>query len=399
VAHLLSEDQKKLFLGVVKILPDGGLEAKLKEHRPLRIKLGADPTSSNLHLGHAVVLKKLKQFQDLGHEVIFLIGDFTARIGDPTGKSKTRPPLDVTEIAKNMQTYFDQIGRVLDRSKISVRYNSEWLASLTLQDMIKLCSSMTVAQLIEREDFAKRLAENQAIGLHELLYPILQGYDSVALKADVEVGGTDQTFNMLCGRQLQEHFGQNPQIVITMPLLEGLDGVQKMSKSLGNAVGLTEPASQAYGKMMSISDDMMWKYYTLLLDYSPEQIAALQKDIADGVKHPMDLKKKMAHDVIEQFWGPVDAESAQEQFEAVFQKRDFSAAQQVTLPEGTQNPLWIVDLLKQLDAVKTSSEARRLIESSAILVDETTITDFKAQIVWKPGTTIKVGKHRIYCIA
>ncbi|OGB84052.1 tyrosine--tRNA ligase [candidate division TM6 bacterium RIFCSPHIGHO2_12_FULL_32_22] len=379
-------DLEKIKNGTVQVIPLEDLQKKLKKGKSLIIKLGVDPTSVDLHLGHTVVLEKLKEFQDLGHKVIFLIGDFTARIGDPTGKSKTRPPLTKEEIKKNAATYVEQVAKILDPKKIEIRFNSEWLDKLGIQDLIELCASVTVAQLIEREDFSRRLKEKQPISLHELLYPIMQGYDSVALKADVELGGTDQTFNLLMGRTLQEKYSQEPQIIITMPLLEGLDGVEKMSKSLGNAVGINEPAEQAFGKLMSISDDLMIRYYNLLLH---------KTDIDKNV-HPMDLKKQMAFEIVKKFWSEKEAQEAKKQFEDLFQKKDYSAAHEIELPKNTENPIWIVDLLKILDAIKSSSDAKRLIESGAVKLNDSVINDFKLQIKWNSADILKVGKHKIY---
>jgi len=376
------------------VIPEPELIKKLQKGIPLRIKLGMDPTAPDLHLGHAVVLSKMKQLQDLGHDVIFLIGDFTARIGDPTGKSKTRPALSEEDIEKNTRTYFDQVSKILDPKKLTIVYNSEWLNALSIKDMTQLCGKVTLARLIEREDFAKRIEQNQSIGFHELLYPLFQGYDSVALKADIELGGTDQTFNLLMGRYLQEHYNQDPQVVITTPLLEGLDGGPKMSKSLGNAIGLAEPADQAYGKLMSISDELMWHYMHILLYKNDADIAKLKKEIKDGLMHPMDLKKNMANAIIERFWSAKEADAAQNQFEALFQKKDYSAAEEVSL--NLKAPIWIVDLLKMLNAITSSSEAKRLIESGSVHIDGAAITDFKAVINPVPGAIIKVGKHRIY---
>ncbi len=374
----------------VDVLPLEDMKKKLQSGRKLNIKLGMDPTSPDLHLGHAVVLSKMRQFQDLGHEIILIIGDFTARIGDPTGKSKTRPPLTVEQIQENAKTYFQQVGKILDLKKLTIRYNSEWLGPLTFDDVIRIASKITVARLLEREDFSKRMQANQPISLHELLYPLLQGYDSVELKADVELGGTDQTFNLLCGRFFQEHFGQEPQVVITVPLLEGLDGVEKMSKSLGNAIGLAESADQAYGKLMSISDELMWKYTRLLLHTSQAEIEIMKTSM-----HPMVAKKHIAAGIVRKFWSAQESEQAQAQFEALFQKKDYSAAQEVVLTLDHKE-IWIVDLLKSLDAIASSSDAKRLIQSGAILVDEVAITDFKAIIKVHAGMIIKVGKHRIY---
>lgn len=386
----------KLTAGTSQIIPLDELKKKLESGRRLKIKLGVDPTSVDLHLGHAVVLSKLKQFQELGHEIVFLIGDFTARIGDPTGRSKTRPILSEEQIAINAKTYLDQVGKILDLKNVSIRYNSEWLDKLTAKDIITLCAKLTLARLTEREDFAKRIGEHQPIGFHELLYPLFQGYDSVALHADVELGGTDQTFNLLMGRYLQEHYHQEPQVIATVPLLEGLDGIQKMSKSLDNAIGIAEPAEQAYGKLMSISDDLMWRYYALLLNKKDQEIKEMQQRVAAGTLHPMDLKKEMAYAVVAKFWSGDEADHAQRQFEALFQKKDYTAADLIILSADTANPLWIVDLLKILKAIETSSEARRLLESGAVKIDEHPVKDFKAEVYWRPGMIIKVGKHKIY---
>lgn len=390
---------KKLIFGAQQVVPEQQFLEKLKEDRPLRIKLGMDPTAPDLHLGHAVVLSKLKEFQDLGHEIIFIIGDFTARIGDPTGRSKTRPPLTEKDIAANTTTYFDQVKKILDPDKLIIRFNSEWLAKLTAADIVSLTAKVTLARLTEREDFAKRIKEQQPISFHELLYPLFQAYDSVVLHADVELGGTDQTFNLLMGRFLQEQFDQNPQVILTMPILEGLDGVAKMSKSLGNTVGLTEEPAQAFGKLMSISDKLMWRYYKLLLDATDMEISSMQEQVAYGSAHPMALKKQMARDIITKYWSKDEAIVAQEQFEALFEKKDYSQAQQVTLPTNTPNPIWIVELLKILGAVSGSGEAKRLLEGGAVKIDGEAIKDFKAEVTWKHGMHIKVGKHRIYQLA
>jgi tyrosyl-tRNA synthetase len=382
--------------GTVQIIPENELQKKLATGKTLCVKFGADPTAPDLHLGHAVVLSKLRELQDLGFEVIFLIGDFTSRIGDPTGKSKTRPPLSEETIAHNMKTYLEQVGRILDPKKIVVRYNSEWLDPISMKEFVKLCAKVTVARLIEREDFANRIANQQSISFHELLYPIFQAYDSVALKADVEIGGTDQTFNLIMGRYLQEQLGQEAQVVITMPLLEGLDGVNKMSKSLGNTIGLAEPADQAYGKLMSISDKLMWRYFKVLLHVDDMELSQLESRVAAGSTHPMELKKKLAHDVVAKFWSKQEADKAQATFEALFQKHDYSKAQEVALPAGTPNPIWIVDLVKTLGTRASSSEIKRLIESKAVSVDETDVTDFSAKITVQDGMIVKVGKHKIY---
>jgi len=381
--------------GTSAIIPEAELLKKLAKNKPLIVKLGMDPTAPHIHLGHAVVLSKLRQLQDLGHHAILIIGDFTARIGDPTGKSKTRPPLSEQEITNNTKTYFDQVKKILDPKSLTIRYNSEWLDALTIKEMVALCAKVTVARLIEREDFSQRLKQSQPISFHELLYPLFQGYDSVVLKSDIELGGTDQTFNVLMGRYLQEHYGQEPQVVITTPLLEGIDGGPKMSKSLNNAIGLAEPADQAYGKLMSISDTLMWHYAELLLLTAPEEIKMQQANIKKGSSHPMAVKKQIAHDIVAKFWSKSEAQSAQEQFEALFQKKDYSQAHEVSIAKGERK---LVDVLRDLQAVKSNTESKRLIEEGAVHIDGTAITDFKATVAVKTGTTIKVGKHRIYKI-
>lgn len=395
---MVKNDSILIKRGTAQIIPEAALDAKLASNKKLIIKLGLDPTSPDLHLGHVVVLRKLKDFQECGHTVIFMIGDFTARIGDPTGKSKTRPPLDAEQIAHNMQTYFKQAHKILDPAKTLIRYNSEWLKELSATDMLHLLAKVTVARVTEREDFQKRIAAHEAIGMHELLYPLLQGYDSVALGADVELGGTDQTFNLLMGRTLQEQYHQSPQVVMMMPLLEGLDGVHKMSKSLGNAIGIMEPADQAYGKLMSISDVLMWRYYKLLLFKSDAEIAEMQRAVAAGTAHPMALKKEMAYDIIASIWSRTEADSAQQQFEALFQQKDYSHATPVSLPATTAPKLWIVELLKLLGAIKSSSEAKRLIESKAVSIDGMPVESFQQEVSWQKGMIIKVGKHRIYLL-
>jgi len=389
---------KRIRRGTAQIIPEASLISKLQSGKKLLVKLGMDPTSPDLHLGHAVVLRKMKDFQELGHTVVFLIGDFTARIGDPSGKSKTRPPLSVEQITANMQTYFKQVHKILDPANTLIRYNSEWLKELSCADLIHLLAKVTVARVMERDDFQKRLASHEPISMHELLYPLMQAYDSVALGADVELGGTDQTFNLLMGRTLQEQYHQEAQIVITMPLLEGLDGVQKMSKSLHNAIGIAEPAQLAYGKLMSISDDLMWRYYKLLLEKTDAEITQMRDCVAAGTAHPMTLKKEMAHGIVATFWSRADADFAQQCFEELFQHKNYAQGIPIKLPHDTPETIWIVDLLKTIGAIKSSSEAKRLIQDGAIIINNVVIEQLDQNITWKPGTTIKVGKHRIYTL-
>ena len=385
-----------LMTGVEQALPAGGLEKKLAKKKPLKIKFGADPTAPDIHLGHVVVLSKLRQFQDAGHTVQFIIGDFTARIGDPTGKSKTRPPLEPEEIMRNAKTYLEQVTRILDPEKLEVVYNSRWLEPVSLAQFIKLAGKVTLARLMERDDFAGRFSSGSSIGFHELFYPLLQGYDSVFLQSDVELGGTDQTFNLLMGRYLQEQSGQEPQVIMTMPMLEGLDGVQKMSKSLGNYIGLTESPVDAYGKIMSISDDLMWRYWLLLSGRSTADIEEMKLHVAEERLHPLACKKLLAYAIVDRFWSRRGAEEGQSSFEAISQQKDYSHAQEFVMESSPDASIWVVDLLKLLGAIKSSSEARRLIESGAILIEGERIADFKATISWRNGTIVKIGKHRVY---
>lgn len=384
-----------LMTGVEQVLPEGGLAKKLAKGEPLRVKLGADPTAPDLHLGHAVILCKLRQFQDAGHTIQFIIGDFTALIGDPTGKSKTRPPLTEAEIAQNAKTYLEQVTKILDTSKLEILTNSSWLGKLSLADFIKVAGKTTLARILERDDFTNRYKSGSSIGFHELFYPMLQAYDSVELKSDIELGGTDQTFNLLMGRYLQEQYGHEPQVIMTLPLLEGLDGVQKMSKSLGNYIGLFEPADKAFGKIMSISDELMWRYWQLLSGKSLAEIDTMKEQVASQELHPLVCKKQLAHTLVSRFWSEHEAIAAQDQFESLFQKKDYSQALPLDMT-GCDNPLWIVDLLRHAGASQTTSEARRLITAGAVSIDQKKVTDFKAQVAWESGMTLRVGKHRIY---
>lgn len=384
--------------GAAQVTPEDELKQLFKSGKKLKVKLGMDPTAPHLHLGHAVVLSKMKEFQDLGHDVIFVIGDYTARIGDPTGRSKTRPPLTEEQIAHNTATYFEQVGKILDPKKVTIRFNSSWLDLLSSKEVVQLCAKTTLARLTERDDFAKRIKEHESVGFHELLYPLFQAYDSVELHADVELGGTDQTFNLLFGRFIQEQYGQKGQVILTTPLLEGLDGSDKMSKSLKNTIDLEQSADDAFGKLMSISDELMWRYMQILLGNTSEDISIMQERVAAGNLHPMNLKKEMAYQIVSKFWSEDVAGKAREQWEAVFQQKDYSKAEPVSLAKDTPNPLWIVDLLKMIGAVSGSSEAKRLIEDGAVSIDQEKVNDFKAEIAWKSGMTIRVGKHRIYVI-
>jgi len=351
------------------------LEESRKTGRPLRIKAGFDPTAPDLHLGHTVLMRKLRHFQQLGHQVIFLVGDFTALIGDPTGRNVTRKPLTVEQIGQNAKTYLAQVFKILDQSATEVRYNSEWLGKLGYEQTIRLTAHFTVSQMLERDDFSKRFQAELPISLHELLYPVMQGYDSVALECDVELGGTDQKFNLLCGRELQRHYGQKPQIVLMTPILEGLDGVQKMSKSLGNAIGINEPPAEMYGKLMSISDELMWKYWVLLTDLKQSEVGALESEVAAGVLHPMEAKKQLARTITAGFHGEAAAASADENWARMFQQKETAEDLEEVLIRyadvaGSEpNQIRLPKLLVHLGLAASNAEANRKIAEKAVKLD------------------------------
>jgi len=360
--------------------------------QPLRCKLGLDPTAPDIHLGHTVVLTKLRQLQDLGHTVIFLIGDFTSMIGDPSGRNTQRPPLSREQIEANARTYFDQAALLLDRDKTEIRYNSEWSEPLGAAGMIKLAAKYTLARLLERDDFAKRYADGQPIAMHELLYPLMQGYDSVALQADLELGGTDQKFNLLVGRELQRHYGQEPQCILTMPLLEGLDGVEKMSKSKGNYIGITEPPFEMFGKAMSISDAQMWRWYDLVSLRSDEEIAALRQQVSDG-RNPRDVKVLLAKEIVTRFHSARQADLAESEFLARFSSGAIpNEMPEFTLASGGAG-IAIAQLLKQAALAPSTSEAIRNVEQGGVRIDGTKVAD-RALLV-QPGTyVVQVGKRK-----
>ncbi|MGH7931604.1 MAG: tyrosine--tRNA ligase [Candidatus Binataceae bacterium] len=372
----------------VEVISVAELAAKLAEDRPLRIKLGMDPTAPDLHLGHSITLRKLRDFQQRGHTVIFLVGDFTGMIGDPTGRSETRKPLSPEQIKVNAETYRDQVAKVLDPSRTEVRFNSEWMNAVDTRKLIEIAARLSVARLLERDDFEKRLEAQEPLFLHELLYPLIQGYDSVALKADLELGGTDQKFNMLVGRELQRAYGQPPQVVMTMPLLEGLDGVRKMSKSYGNYVSLTDQPGEMYGKLMSIPDTLMARYYELLTDSSAAEIAAVKS----GALHPMEAKKRLAAAIVEEYHNTRAAAAARKYFESKFQRRE--VPQDVPVYR-LGDPLWVCELMKQLRFVPSTSEARRLLGQGAVRVDGHTVTDVNFRFVPGRHKILEVGKRRV----
>ncbi len=385
------------------------LEASRKSGQPLRVKAGFDPTAPDLHLGHTVLMRKLKHFQDLGHQVIFLIGDFTSLIGDPTGRSVTRKPLTSEEITRNAKTYTDQVFRILDRDKTEVRYNSEWLSKLGFEGIIRLAARFTVSQMLEREDFHRRFNNEQPISLHEMLYPLAQGYDSVALRSDVELGGTDQKFNLLIGRELQRHYDQPSQIVLMTPIIEGLDGVQKMSKSLGNAIGIHEPAQEMYGKLMSISDELMWKYWIFLTDLRQSEIEQMQRDVESGALHPMEAKKRLARTIVAGFHSEEAARRADENWAMQFQQRNVENVaeeirvdlRQVAVPASLEAALsdatkpveiHVARLLVALGIKNSRSEADRQV-TAGVNIDGVTTTEKAIRVKLPVRLAVRVGKQ------
>jgi len=406
MANFLSlEDQLDLITkGAAEILPLDALKERIQQSiatgKPMRIKAGFDPTAPDLHLGHTVLIRKLRHFQQLGHTVIFLIGDSTALIGDPTGRNVTRKPLTPEQIAANAETYKEQVFKILDPDKTEVRYNSEWLDKLNYYDMVKLLAQFTVSQMLEREDFHKRFDAEQPIALHEMIYPVAQGYDSVALNADVELGGTDQKFNLMRGRDLQKHFGQPQQIVLMVPILEGLDGVQKMSKSLNNAIGIHEPASEMYGKLMSISDELMWKYWTLLTDLRKSEIAQMLADVTDGKLHPMQAKKNLAHAITADFHSAAEADAAAENWAQQFQQRGVANdLEEVTVEYSAvagadANTVRMAKLLAQTGLAASASEATRKLAEGAVRVGTDVHRDAMLVLESQPAKlTVRLGKR------
>ena len=387
----LDEQLDFLAKGTVDLIERAELKAKIARGKPITIKVGFDPTAPDIHLGHTVVIRKMKHFQLLGHRVVFVIGDFTGMIGDPTGKKITRPPLTREQIAENAETYKQQVFKILDPVATEVRFNSEWLSPLGAEGMIKLAAKYTLARMLERDDFRKRFDGHQPIAIHELLYPLAQAYDSVALQCDVEMGGTDQRFNLLVGRDLMREYGFEPQVVLTMPLLEGLDGVEKMSKSLGNYIGITEPPDQIFGKVMSISDDLMWKYYVLCTDLTPAQIEELKR-----TAHPMDAKRNLAKLIIAEFHGAGAAEAAEKEFARVFSARQApTEIEDVALP-ATDSPQFVTKVIVSAKLAPTNKEAQRLVAQGGVLVDDAKIDDPRATIDAARGKSylLKVGKRR-----
>ena len=397
----IDEQLAYLRRGTTEIIREEDLRSKLersaKTGKPLRVKLGADPTAPDIHLGHTVVIRKLRGFQELGHTVIFLIGDFTGLIGDPSGKSATRPQLTRAEIAENAETYKRQIFKLLDPKKTEIRFNSEWMDKLGSDGFIRLASHVTVKQILERDDFAKRLADEKPIALHELLYPLTQAYDSVALEADVELGGTDQKFNLLMGRNVQREFDQEAQVAVITPLLEGTEGVQKMSKSLGNYIGIDEPPGEIFGKVMSISDDLMWRYYELLTDLTVDEIGLLRNFAANGERNPRDIKAELAKRIIADFYSQEDANAAEDEFVKRFRNKETpDDVEERVVPANQPNGWDLANLLVTVGLAESKAEARRLVQQGGVSVDGERQAVVNSITLWKPGMTalLKVGKRR-----
>lgn len=384
--------------GVLEIIDEAELLEKLKEGRPLIVKAGFDPTAPDLHLGHTVLLQKLRTFQQLGHIVYFIIGDFTAMIGDPSGRDKTRPPLTKEQVIQNAKTYREQVFKVLEPQKTVVVFNSEWLGSMSGEDLIKLSAKYTVARMLERDDFKKRFKEGIPISIHEFIYPLLQAYDSVAIKADVELGGSDQKFNLLIGRDIQKEYGiDKPQVAILLPLLVGTDGVKKMSKSYGNYIGITEPPEEMFGKVMSISDQLMWNYWELLTDLTVEEIRKIKSDVDAGKVHPMDVKKELGMYIVERFHGKEEAIKAKEQFERLFSKREIPEDIPVVSANSlnlSSDKVELFELLFLLKLVPTKSEAKRLIKQGGVKIDGEKVEDFQFEVQLNREHIIQAGKRK-----
>jgi tyrosyl-tRNA synthetase len=379
--------------GSHELLVEKELESKLNKGHPLRIKAGFDPTAPDLHLGHAVLLNKMRQLQDMGHHVLFLIGDFTGMIGDPSGKNSTRPPLTREQVAENAKSYTDQVFRILKQEQTEVVFNSIWMDKMNAADLIKLAATHTVARMLERDDFDKRYRNNQAIAIHEFIYPLIQGYDSVALKADIELGGTDQKFNLLMGRELQKHFGQSPQCILTMPLLEGLDGINKMSKSLNNYVGITESPKDIFGKLMSVSDELMWRYIELLSFESSATLQQWRRAVEEG-RNPREIKVKFAQEMVARFHSARDAEMALTDFEARFKQGALPDDIPETIVQAQENTLPLTQLLKLTGLTASTSEAMRLIKQGGIKLDNKKVEDKTLQISQGKTVIIQVGKRK-----
>ena len=394
----VNEQMDVIKRGVVDLLPEDELVKKLersyKENTPLIVKLGCDPSRPDLHLGHTVVLRKMRQFQDLGHQAILIIGDFTGMIGDPTGKSETRPALTLEETRENGRSYFEQASKVLDAEKIKIVYNSDWLANMNFEEVIRLASKYTVARMLERDEFENRYKKGEPISVHEFLYPLAQAMDSVAIKSDIELGGTDQKFNLLVGRDIQREYGMEPQIILTMPIIPGTDGKQKMSKSLDNYIGISESSNEIYGKTLSIPDSLIYDYFELLTNVSTEELGGIKASLADQTQNPRDLKRRLARDIVTLYYSEEEAVSAEQEFDRVFIKKDIPDDIQDFTPDTDESTMWVARLMTDSGLVESTSESRRLLKQGAVSIDGEKVTDANYEAPLDAPFVIKVGKRR-----
>jgi tyrosyl-tRNA synthetase len=398
----LEEQLKIIKRGTVEIIPEEELirklEKSIKENKPLRIKQGFDPTAPDVHLGHTVGLRKLRQFQDLGHRVVLIIGDYTGMVGDPSGRSETRPQLSYEEIKRNAKTYQEQFFKVVQKAKTEVHFNGEWFSKMSFQDIMHLASKFTLARILERDDFSKRYKEQSPISIHELFYPLMQGYDSVMIKADVEIGATEQKFNLLTARQIQEIYGQEPQAILTMPVLPGIDGVQRMSKSVGNYIGVSEPPKEIFGKIMSIPDDLIYTYFELLTDVPGNDLIKIKKDLNDKKTNPMILKKRLGKELVRMYYDEGEAEKACDEFEKVFSKKELPEEIPIRYFEHDEPEIWIGHLLVKAGCVQYTSEIRRLIKQGGLYIDNERIDDEDLKLPVEGEKLVKLGKRRFYKI-
>jgi len=398
----LDEQLKVIRRGTVEIIPQEELMDKLRlsisENKPLRIKQGFDPTAPDIHLGHTVCLRKLRQFQELGHQVILIIGNYTGMVGDPSGRSETRPQLTEEEIRRNAQTYQEQFFRVVDESKTEVHFNGEWFGKMSFQEIMHLASNFTVARMLERDDFSNRYKQQIPISIHELFYPLMQAYDSVMIKADVEIGATEQKFNLLAGRQIQEIYGQKPQVVLTMPVLVGTDGQQRMSKSLGNYIGVAEPPGEIFGKIMSISDEMIYDYFELVTDIGSTELKRIKEELEEKNTNPMILKKRLAKEIVRMYWGQEEADKARQEFERVFSKKELPEEIPVKHLEHDQAEMWVGHYLVEAGCAKSTSEVKRLIRQGGLYIDNERVTDENLKILIAGEKLVRLGKRRFFKI-
>jgi tyrosyl-tRNA synthetase len=398
----LEEQQKIIKRGTVEIIPEEELIKKLeysiKENKPLRIKQGYDPTAPDIHLGHTVCLRKLRQFQEIGHQVVLIIGDYTGMVGDPSGRSETRPQLSFDQVRKNAETYQKQFFKVVDKQKTEVHFNGEWFSKMSFQEVMHLASKFTLARILERDDFCKRYKEQIPISIHELFYPLMQAYDSVMIKADVEIGATEQKFNLLAARQIQEVYGQKPQVILTMPVLPGTDGVQRMSKSVGNYIGVAEPPKEIFGKVMSIPDDLIYTYFELVTDIPEDDLRKIKKELEGGKTNPMILKKRLGKEIVRMYYNEQEADKALEEFEKVFSKKELPDEIPVKHFEHDETEIWVPHMIVKAGCAKSTSEVRRLIKQGGLYIDDKRMDDENLKVPVEGEKLVKLGKRRFYKI-